>query len=146
MTLLDFLRSPAVGLTGSKLGCAEGMIKYYPCVEKSCTPLQNKKAYLNFVSFRWLWRLYRHGLTLRSRQRQSRVLGKITMNLFKSYNYRFQRHFSVNGCLAPVCSVDGMAVTTIEGLGTVKEGLDPVQTRMAAGHGSQCKRRREERG
>jgi xanthine dehydrogenase/oxidase len=36
----------------------------------------------------------------------------------------------VNGCLAPLCSVDGLAVTTVEGLGTVKGGLDPVQVRI----------------
>ncbi|WAR00721.1 XDH-like protein [Mya arenaria] len=48
------------------------------------------------------------------------------------------RHFSVNACLAPVCSMHGMAVTTVEGIGSVKHGLHPVQERLAASHGSQC--------
>ena len=30
------------------------------------------------------------------------------------------RHFSVNACLAPVASLHGMAVTTIEGIGSTR--------------------------
>ena len=48
------------------------------------------------------------------------------------------RHHSVNACVAPLCSLDGMAVTTVEGIGGVAKGLHPVQERMAAAHGSQC--------
>ncbi|KAL4238443.1 hypothetical protein ACF0H5_003151 [Mactra antiquata] len=47
-------------------------------------------------------------------------------------------HFSVNSCLAPLCSLHGMAVTTVEGIGSVKNGLHPVQERLAKSHGSQC--------
>src|SRR5579859_4718419 len=36
-------------------------------------------------------------------------------------------HRAVNACLRPLCAVDGMAVTTTEGIGNVHEGLDPVQ-------------------
>lgn len=36
-------------------------------------------------------------------------------------------HFSVNACLAPLCSVDGMAVTTVEGIGSTKGSLHPCQ-------------------
>ncbi|WAR18283.1 XDH-like protein, partial [Mya arenaria] len=32
----------------------------------------------------------------------------------------------------------GLAVTTVEGIGSVKHGLHPVQERLAASHGSQC--------
>ena len=39
-------------------------------------------------------------------------------------------HISVNACLAPLCSVDGMAVTTVEGIGTTKTGLHPCQVRI----------------
>ncbi|PIK60345.1 Xanthine dehydrogenase [Apostichopus japonicus] len=48
------------------------------------------------------------------------------------------RHVSVNACLAPVCSVYGTAVTTVEGIGSTKTKLHPVQERLAASHGSQC--------
>ena len=37
------------------------------------------------------------------------------------------RHFSANGCLLPLCAVDGMAVTTVEGIGSTKTALHPVQ-------------------
>ena len=37
------------------------------------------------------------------------------------------RHYSVNACLAPVCSMHGLAVTTVEGIGSTKTGLHPVQ-------------------
>ncbi|KAG5177145.1 putative xanthine dehydrogenase [Tribonema minus] len=48
------------------------------------------------------------------------------------------RHAAVNACLAPICSVDTCHVTTVEGVGTLRKGLHPVQQRIAALHGSQC--------
>ncbi|GAM28786.1 hypothetical protein SAMD00019534_119620 [Acytostelium subglobosum LB1] len=47
-------------------------------------------------------------------------------------------HRSVNACLFPLCATAGCAVTTIEGLGNVKDGMHPVQQRMSDQHGSQC--------
>ncbi|XP_038073974.1 xanthine dehydrogenase/oxidase-like [Patiria miniata] len=47
-------------------------------------------------------------------------------------------HLAVNACLAPICSVQGMAVTTVEGIGSTKTRLHPVQERIAKAHGSQC--------
>ncbi|VDK40398.1 unnamed protein product [Gongylonema pulchrum] len=44
------------------------------------------------------------------------------------------RHYSVNACLTPLCSVFGKAVTTVEGVGNSKQ-LHAVQERA---HGSQC--------
>jgi len=46
-------------------------------------------------------------------------------------------HRAVNACIAPVCSVEGMHVTTVEGIGSSKE-MHPVQERLATCHGSQC--------
>ena len=45
---------------------------------------------------------------------------------------------SVNSCLRPVASIDGMAVTTVEGIGNSRDGLHPLQDRLAKGNGSQC--------
>ena len=47
-------------------------------------------------------------------------------------------HISVNACLAPVVSVHGQAVTTVEGIGDAKGRLHAVQQRLAESHGSQC--------
>ncbi|XP_042188827.1 xanthine dehydrogenase/oxidase isoform X2 [Callorhinchus milii] len=47
-------------------------------------------------------------------------------------------HFSLNACLAPVCSVHHMAVTTVEGIGSTDTQLHPVQERISKAHGSQC--------
>uniref|UniRef100_A0A673ZHS6 Xanthine dehydrogenase n=1 Tax=Salmo trutta TaxID=8032 RepID=A0A673ZHS6_SALTR len=47
-------------------------------------------------------------------------------------------HHSVNGCLAPLCSLHHCAVTTVEGIGSVAGKLHPVQERIAKSHGSQC--------
>uniref|UniRef100_A0A2C9JEU6 xanthine dehydrogenase n=1 Tax=Biomphalaria glabrata TaxID=6526 RepID=A0A2C9JEU6_BIOGL len=47
------------------------------------------------------------------------------------------KHYSVNACLAPVCSMHGLAVTTVEGIGNIKN-IHPVQERIAKFHGSQC--------
>eukprot|EP00435_Cladocopium_sp_Y103_P059865 s424_g21.t1 len=46
-------------------------------------------------------------------------------------------HRAVNACLAPLCSVDGCHVTTVEGIGTSNKP-HPVQQRVAELHGSQC--------
>ena len=47
-------------------------------------------------------------------------------------------YLAVNACLTPVCAVHGLAVTTVEGIGSVKTKLHPVQERIAKAHGSQC--------
>jgi xanthine dehydrogenase/oxidase len=47
-------------------------------------------------------------------------------------------HFAVNACLTPICSVHGLAITTVEGIGSTKTRLHPVQERIAKAHGSQC--------
>ncbi|XP_033323472.2 xanthine dehydrogenase rosy isoform X2 [Megalopta genalis] len=47
-------------------------------------------------------------------------------------------HLAVNACLTPICAVHGLAVTTVEGIGSVKTKLHPVQERIAKAHGSQC--------
>ncbi|CAH2108386.1 unnamed protein product [Euphydryas editha] len=47
-------------------------------------------------------------------------------------------HLAVNACLAPVCAMHGLAVTTVEGIGSTKTKLHPVQERLAKAHGSQC--------
>src|SRR5690349_8790427 len=48
------------------------------------------------------------------------------------------KHFAVNACLTPICSVHGLAVTTVEGIGSTRTLLHPVQERIARAHGSQC--------
>ncbi|KAI3520468.1 hypothetical protein L1887_09906 [Cichorium endivia] len=47
-------------------------------------------------------------------------------------------HQAINACLAPLYSVEGMHVITVEGLGNRKFGLHPVQETLARNHGSQC--------
>ena len=46
-------------------------------------------------------------------------------------------HASVNACLAPLVSVDGKHVITVEGIGN-SETPHPIQERIAKLHGSQC--------
>ncbi|KAK7832103.1 hypothetical protein U0070_015250 [Myodes glareolus] len=64
--------------------------------------------------------------------------------------FLIQRHFSVTACLVPLCSLHGAAVTTVEGVGSIKTRLHPVQERravttnvllqerIAKSHGTQC--------
>ncbi|KAI2650494.1 Aldehyde oxidase 1 [Labeo rohita] len=47
-------------------------------------------------------------------------------------------HWSINACLQPICSLHGAAVVTVEGIGSTKTKLHPVQERIAKAHGSQC--------
>lgn len=88
VTLLEYLRG--IGLTGTKLGCAEGGCGACTVVISQFNPTTNK--------------IY---------------------------------HASVNACLAPLVSVDGKHVITVEGIGNVKKP-HPAQERIAKGNGSQC--------
>jgi len=88
ITLLEYLRG--IGLTGTKLGCAEGGCGACTVVVSQMNPT-TKKLY----------------------------------------------HASVIACLAPLVSVDGKHVITVEGIGNVKDP-HPAQERIAMGSGSQC--------
>ncbi|KAM3964249.1 xanthine dehydrogenase-like [Aphomia sociella] len=48
------------------------------------------------------------------------------------------KHIAINACLTPVCAMHGLAVTTVEGIGSTEGRLHPVQERIAKAHGSQC--------
>lgn len=61
------------------------------------------------------------------------MVSKITNRAVKTI-----KHIAVNACLLPVCAVHGMAVTTVEGIGSTRTKLHPVQERIAKAHGSQC--------
>ncbi|KAL8873965.1 MAG: hypothetical protein Q9174_000652 [Haloplaca sp. 1 TL-2023] len=88
VTLLEYLRG--IGLTGTKLGCAEGGCGACTVVVSQYNPTTN--------------RIY---------------------------------HASVNACLAPLVSVDGKHVITVEGIGNAKDP-HPAQERIAKSSGSQC--------
>ncbi|XP_035954391.2 aldehyde oxidase isoform X3 [Halichoerus grypus] len=47
-------------------------------------------------------------------------------------------HHAANACLTPICSLHGAAVTTVEGIGSTKTRIHPVQERIAKCHGTQC--------
>ncbi|CAL5222937.1 g5372 [Coccomyxa viridis] len=44
----------------------------------------------------------------------------------------------INACLAPIASLDGCSIVTVEGLGNCSSGFNPVQDAIARHHGSQC--------
>ena len=46
-------------------------------------------------------------------------------------------HRTINSCLRPLCSVDGMAITTVEGVGS-QTNLHVVQEQLVKHNGSQC--------
>ncbi|KAJ4762776.1 Xanthine dehydrogenase/oxidase [Rhynchospora pubera] len=47
-------------------------------------------------------------------------------------------HYAINACLAPLYSVEGMHIITVEGVGDSKFGLHPIQESLVKAHGSQC--------
>lgn len=47
-------------------------------------------------------------------------------------------HRPINACLRPLAAVDGMAITTVEGVGTKRTGLHAVQQRIVEQNGTQC--------
>uniref|UniRef100_A0A8D0VXC0 FAD-binding PCMH-type domain-containing protein n=1 Tax=Sus scrofa TaxID=9823 RepID=A0A8D0VXC0_PIG len=52
--------------------------------------------------------------------------------------FLFRRHYPANACLIPICSLYGAAVTTVEGIGSTRTRIHPVQERIAKCHGTQC--------
>ncbi|XP_012937306.2 xanthine dehydrogenase [Aplysia californica] len=48
------------------------------------------------------------------------------------------RPYAVNSCCLQLYTCDGITVTTVEGLGSTKDGLHPIQDRMAKHDGAQC--------
>ncbi|KAF0045812.1 hypothetical protein F2P81_002341 [Scophthalmus maximus] len=49
-----------------------------------------------------------------------------------------KRHYTVNACLQPIVTLHGAAVVTVEGVGSTRTKLHPVQERIAKAHGTQC--------
>ncbi len=47
-------------------------------------------------------------------------------------------HRSINSCLRPLVALADCEVTTIEGIGDLHTGIDPVQHRIAVYNGTQC--------
>lgn len=45
---------------------------------------------------------------------------------------------SVNSCLRPLCTNDGMAITTVEGIGSISGGLSKEQEGIVSHNGTQC--------
>lgn len=45
---------------------------------------------------------------------------------------------SVNSCLRPLCANDGMAIVTVEGIGSLKTGLSVEQKEIVENNGTQC--------
>jgi xanthine dehydrogenase/oxidase len=89
--LVDWLRSPGVGLTGTKKACGQGGCG-------ACTVMLS----------RW-----------------DTALAAV-------------EHLAINACLRPLCSLDGMEITTVEGTGSTRTELSPVQYRIVKDNGSQC--------
>uniref|UniRef100_A0A4W3HK49 Xanthine dehydrogenase n=1 Tax=Callorhinchus milii TaxID=7868 RepID=A0A4W3HK49_CALMI len=72
--------------------------------------------------------------SIKGRDPKRKVITKWRSEAREAYKW----HFSLNACLAPVCSVHHMAVTTVEGIGSTDTQLHPVQERISKAHGSQC--------
>uniref|UniRef100_A0A8C3E0C3 Aldehyde oxidase 1 n=1 Tax=Corvus moneduloides TaxID=1196302 RepID=A0A8C3E0C3_CORMO len=65
------------------------------------------------------------------------LLKRNISTLLKKPN-NFIKIIKSNACLLPICSLYGAAVTTVEGVGSTKTRIHPVQERLAKCHGSQC--------
>jgi xanthine dehydrogenase/oxidase len=48
------------------------------------------------------------------------------------------QHYTVNSCMHPVLELDGVHVTTTEGIGSERKGFHPVQKALASHDGLQC--------
>lgn len=117
ITLLEYLRG--IGLTGTKLGCAEGGCGACTVVRWLIIIVLIITIIISLLSI------------LRSLADFFQVVSQYNPTTKKTY------HASVNACLAPLVSVDGKHVITVEGIGD-SSNPHPVQERIAKMHGSQC--------
>lgn len=62
------------------------------------------------------------------------------MVMLSSYNPETKevKERTVTSCLVLLCSIDGCAVTTTEGLGNQQDGLHAIHQRLSSFHASQC--------
>ncbi|XP_055833431.1 aldehyde oxidase 4-like [Solanum dulcamara] len=60
--------------------------------------------------------------------------------LVSKYDPKLNRaeDFSVSSCLTLICSLNGCAITTSDGLGNTRDGYHPIHQRFAGFHASQC--------
>uniref|UniRef100_A0A8C3L2F9 FAD-binding PCMH-type domain-containing protein n=1 Tax=Chrysolophus pictus TaxID=9089 RepID=A0A8C3L2F9_CHRPC len=70
--------------------------------------------------------------------RKERILLFELCCLTPQFSFTPQRHHPANSCLLPISSLHGAAVTTVEGVGSIKNRINPIQERLAKCHGSQC--------
>lgn len=63
--------------------------------------------------------------------------GACTVTLIRP-SVRGKETVAANACLVPICSLDGVAVITIEGIGSAKKGYHKLQEELANCDGSQC--------
>lgn len=96
---------------------------------------------------RRLWCVYRDAVQVWSPQWRSYVRRSLADRFVVIIWYQYHlirsetscyRNMTINACLTPLCTVHGKAIVTVEGLGNVKNGLHPVQERIAKSHGTQC--------
>ncbi|XP_062598637.1 xanthine dehydrogenase/oxidase-like [Saccostrea cucullata] len=60
--------------------------------------------------------------------------------ILSKFDHQLQkiRHVTVNACITPLYYLHGCAVTTVEGIGTPRVGLHPIQESLVKSHGIQC--------
>ncbi len=102
LTLSDYLL--AIGLTGTKVGCAQGGCG-------ACTVMISRRVAID----------------------NGNGVADADADADASADHR-----AINACLRPLVSVAATHVTSVEGIGNVHDGLDPVQHRIALENGSQC--------
>ena len=106
MTLLTYLRTK-LGLCGTKLGCGEGGCG-------ACTVMISR--YINSMKF--CFKMPYFG----KQKKYNKEMYFYSSIVKNSANQKGDvvQHLSINACLTPVCSLHGMAVTTVEGIGSTK--------------------------
>uniref|UniRef100_A0A8D0W2C0 xanthine dehydrogenase n=1 Tax=Sus scrofa TaxID=9823 RepID=A0A8D0W2C0_PIG len=79
-----------------------------------------------------------HTLILSRRIKEAAPEGRTISHATKRIGLRPSTNKEITACLVPICSLYGAAVTTVEGVGSIKTRIHPVQERLAKCHGTQC--------
>jgi hypothetical protein len=126
----------SIGMTTSHLRS-----NFNPVIDPVAVTLSNSLWFLVSISVKWVWtkdKILRQSLGYHPKPALLEVLSECSILFLTGhdvicnlcFSFILWRHYPANACLTPICSLYGTAVTTVEGIGSTKTRIHPIQVRV----------------